>query len=37
MLTTTTPYGLFPVAIVAVFLNVIASITESVLAPWLVT
>jgi hypothetical protein len=35
--TTAMPYGLLPVAMVAVALNVLGSMIESVLAPWLAT
>ena len=31
------PYGLLPVATVAVALKVLGSMTDSVLAPWLAT
>ena len=35
--TTAMPYGLLPVAMVAVALKLLGSMTDSVLAPWLVT
>jgi hypothetical protein len=35
--TTAMPYGLLPVAMVAVALNVLGSRTDSVLAPWFAT
>ena len=35
--TTAMPYGLLPVAMVAVVLKVLGSMTDSVFAPWLAT